>query len=485
MATPVVHGGRPPIPRSPGGEVTPGGGASGGEVAGGGASGGLARLLDPERLRRLTGTAPGRLRAAMTVLTVLVLFFGALTAWQVSVRARAAGQVVTHGQPLSQDAAEVYRSLADADTTAAAVFLLASDAPPELRARYEKDLATAAELLTRAAARTGTGAGSGDPTQQWVAELNRQLPVYAGLVETARANDRQGLPLGGAYLRYASKQMQTELLPVAQKLVEAENRRLDDGYDDARAIPWAGAVVGLLVLAALVWCQVQLLRRTNRVFNPGLLAATAAVLAALVWLTGGTTLAQAHLSESQGSGAAPLRVLNQARIEALQARAAENLDLVSRGGSDGYDKDWARYTAALAGSPTGDGKSRTAGQGTLSRALADAPREASATIQEAVRQFGLWDDLHRKSESGDDYGTSLRIVVGGGGGGGAESSAAVFAELDRKLGSAAAAEQTAFDRAARGVDGDLAALAWGLGVLTLLAAAGVVVGLGRRLAEYR
>lgn len=481
MATPVVHGGRPPIPRTPGGEAAAGAGTEAGTEAAR-TSGGPARLLDPDRLRRLTGTAPARLRAAMTVLTVLVLAFGALTAWQVSVRARAAGQVVTHSQPMSQDAAEVYRSLADADTTAAAVFLLASDAPPELRARYEKDLATAAELLARAAARTGTG-GSSAQTQQWVADLNRQLPAYAGLVETARANDRQGLPLGGAYLRYASKQMQTELLPVAQKLVEAENRRLDADYADARSVPWAGAVLGLLVLAALVWCQVLLLRRTNRVFNPGMLGATAAVLAGLAWLTVGTTLAQADLGESRGNGAAPLRVLNQARIETLQARAAENLDLVSRGGSDSYDKDWARYTASLAGAPVEDGKARTAVKGTLGRALDESPRGARNAVTEAANDFLRWDALHRKSESGDDYGASLRIVVGSGGG--AESSAAVFAELDRKLGSAAAAEQAAFDRAARGVDGDLAALAWGLGVLTLLAAAGVVVGLGRRLAEYR
>ncbi|MFJ8046292.1 hypothetical protein ACIRBX_37865 [Kitasatospora sp. NPDC096147] len=442
----------------------------------------MGRLLSPDRLRRLTGTAPARLRAAITVLTVLVLAFGALTAWQVSTRARAAGQVVTHGQPLSQDAAEVYRSLADADTTAAAVFLLASEAPPELRARYETDLATAAERLARAAARTGVGA-DGARTQQWVAELNRQLPVYAGLVETARANDRQGLPLGGAYLRYASKQMQTEMLPVAQKLVEAENQALDAGYDDARAVPWAAVVLGLLVLAALAWCQVLLLRRTNRVFNPGMLAATAAVLAGLAWLAVGTVSARSDLGDSRTYGAAPLRVLNQARIEALQARAAENLDLVSRGGSDSYDKNWTRYTAALAG-PVPDGKlQRTTGTGTLARALQGAPRAAAAGITEAAHQFGLWDALHQKSENGDDYTASLRIVIGSSSG--ADSSAAAFAQLDQQLGLAAVDEQRAFDEKARGVDGGLAALAWGVGVLTLLAAAGVAAGLGRRLAEYR
>jgi hypothetical protein len=430
-----------------------------------------------QRLRQLTGTAPARLRAAGVVLTTLVLLFGLLTAWQVSVRARAAGQVVTHSQPLSQDAAEIYRSLADADTTAASAFLLAGDAPPALRERYEGDLATAARLLAQAAARTDASSDA----QRWVAELNQQLPQYAGLVETARANDRQGLPLGGAYLRYASKQMQGTVLPAAQKLVEAENRQLDRDYEAAGSFAWTAFGAGVLALGALIWCQVLLLRRTNRVFNIGLLGATAAVLAGLLWLTVGTFTAQLDLDNSRQHGAGPLRVLNQARIGALQSRAAENLDLVARGGSDSYDKDWQKYTAALAGEPVADGRTRADG-GTLAVALVDAPKEARPALEQARKLFPGWDAKHQAAEQGDDYAAAVKAVVGPGG---TDTSEAVFAALDEQLGQAAAAELAVFERSAHGVDGALTGLAVGAAVLALLAAAGVAVGLGRRLAEYR
>ncbi|MBB4946443.1 hypothetical protein F4556_001978 [Kitasatospora gansuensis] len=435
------------------------------------------RTATQQRLRQLTGTAPARLRAAGVVLTTLVLLFGALTAWQVSVRAKAAGQVVTHSQPLSQDAAEIYRSLADADTTAASAFLLAGDAPPALRERYEGDLATAARLLAQAAARTDASSDA----QRWVAELNQQLPKYAGLVETARANDRQGLPLGGAYLRYASKQMQGTMLPAAQKLAEAENQQLDRDYAAAESFPWTALVLGLLTLGMLAWCQVLLLRRTNRVFNIGMLGASAAVLAGLLWLTVGTVSAGLDLGDSRAQGAVPLRVLNQARIEALQSRAAENLDLVARGGSDSYDKDWLKYTGALAGAPVADGRTR-AGQGTLAQAAAGAPKDAAAALEQAGKLFPSWDARHRAAEEGDDYAAAVKAVVGPGG---TDTSEAVFSALDGQLGKAAAAELAAFERSADGVGGGLTALAVGAAVLALLAAAGVAVGLGRRLAEYR
>ncbi|WP_280717836.1 hypothetical protein [Kitasatospora sp. MAP5-34] len=437
------------------------------------------------RLRGAADTAPGRLRLASVVLAVLVLAFGALTAWQVSSRATAAGQVFSHSEPLSQDAAEIYRSLADADTTAAGGFLLAGDAPQAVRDRYQNDLTTAGRLLTEAAARTGPSSGA----QRWVTQLNQDLPQYAGLVETARANDRQGLPLGGAYLRYASNTMQDTMLPAAQQLVDVESRQLDADYADARSFPWAAAGLGVVTLAGLIRCQLLLRRRTNRVFNLGLLGATASVLAALVWLTSGTVSGSADLSASRSHGALPLRALDQARTEALQSRAAENLDLVARGATDSYTKRWATVTALLAGPPTVDGKSRTKG-GMLDQARAGAPGEAGADLTQAKAQFAVWDTWHRTaaaSNDAGDYNTALTDTIGstGSNGTGTNSSDSAFNAMDQQLAKAAVVEQAAFRSAAQGVDGSLGILAAGAALLAALATAGVLVGLGRRLAEYR
>ncbi|WP_344635150.1 hypothetical protein [Kitasatospora cystarginea] len=431
--------------------------------------------------RRATRTAPARLRTAAVLLTALVLAFGALTAWQAAARARAAGQVVSHSQPLSQNAAEIYRSLADADATAASAFLLAGDAPQAVRDRYHGDLDTAARLLAEAAAR----AGSSSEAQQWVATLNRQLPQYAGLVETAGADDRQGLPLGGAYLRYASGRMQDTMLPAAQHLAAVEAGRLDGDYRAADSFPWAALALGLLTLVVLVRCQVLLLRRTNRVFNPGLLGASAAVLAALAWLTAGSLSARSGLADSRANGAVPLRTLDQARIEALQSHTAENLDLVARGASGTYTRQWSALTASLAGPPAADGVNGGGRSGgTLARARSGAPGEAAAALAEAQTLFAAWDDRHRtaaRSNEQGDYDAALHATVGG-----TDASAeSAFTALDQQLARAATAEQAAFTHSAKGTDGVLDAVAAGSAVLAVLAAAGVLRGLGRRLAEYR
>ncbi|MER5641965.1 hypothetical protein ABT095_34140 [Kitasatospora sp. NPDC002227] len=419
------------------------------------------------RLRESTRTAPGRLRLAGAVLTGLLLLLGAATCWQAVGLGRATDQVVSHSEPLSENAAEIYRSLADADTTAAGNFLLAGNAPAAVHQRYQDDLAKAGRLLTEAAARTDTSSAA----QGSIAKLNQQLPVYSALVATAGTYDRQGLPLGGAYLRHASELMRTTMLPTAQQLVDDERKRLDADYEDALGLPYLAAGLGVLTLAALVWCQVLLLRRTNRVFNIGMLGATAAVVLTLGWLATAGAAAQSGLGDSRDHAARPLRALDQARFSALQARAAENLDLVARGATTQYTTDWAADTKALSG-------------GQLDQARQGAPEGSVQALTAARTAFQNWTAKHQAAATANDagdYDTALKAVIGPG----SDSSDAAFAALDQHLADAATVEQAAFRSAARGVGGWWTALAGGAVVLAALGAAGVVVGLGRRLAEYR
>ncbi|MGW4382789.1 hypothetical protein [Kitasatospora sp. NPDC004531] len=425
------------------------------------------------RLRRAAATAPGRLRTAGAVLAVLVLLFGTVAVWQSAHRSRAAGRVVTGSGPLSQDAAEIHRRLADADATAAAGFLLAGDEPAEARARYQDDLATAAQLIAEAAGRSGGSAAS----QRALAELNRQLPRYAGLVETARAIDRQGLPLGGAYLRYASDLMQGTVLPQAQRLAEAESAGLDADYDDAGSVPWAAAALGVLALGALARYQVVLFRRTNRVFNPGLLAGSLAVLTALVWLLAGTATTAADLSRSRTQGTGPLRDLDRVRIAALQAHTAENLNLVARGATDKYLRQWDDLARKLnAGERT---------DGSVGALAANGPGAAAGPLAEAGAAFRQWQERHQDAaakDSAGDYEAALRATLTAGG---TDTADAAFRAADGKWAAAAKAEQEAFARSAGGLDGVLAGQATAVGVLSVLGAAAALRGIGRRLAEYR
>ncbi|MFJ4680997.1 hypothetical protein [Kitasatospora sp. NPDC088783] len=460
----------PPPGRPPG--AVPGRGPGGGPGRSfGSLSGSLSGSL--ARLRLAARTPPGRLRTAGAVLVALALLFGVTAAWQSADRAAAARQLASRSEPLSQDAAELYRSLADADATAAAGFLMAAAEPPEVRKRYQDDLATASRLIPQAAARSGTSSDA----QRRLAELGQQLPRYAGLVETARAINREGLPLGGAYLRYASDYLQKTVLPNAQQLADTEAAALDGDYDAAAAVPWAALVLGVLLLGALGRYQVVLFRRTNRVFNPGLLAASAAVLVALVWTVGGTAAAGSGLHEARTQGIDPLRRLNQVRVVALQAHTAENLNLVSRGATEAYNDRWEELTRTLAGPADS--------AGSAVGLLVAPPDRARRQLTDAQHRFDEWQQRHAAAaelDAGGDYEGTLRTTLAPGRD---DTAEAAFNATEQQWEQAGRAEQAAFDSAAGGVDGGLAVQAVAAALLAALAAGGTVRGIGRRLAEYR
>lgn len=429
-----------------------------------------------ERLRRAATTEPGRLRIIGAVLAALIVLFGTVGLWEVSGRSGSAEHVVGRSQPLSADAASIYRSLADADTASSSGFLLGATQEREVRLRYEEDIANASRLLVSAAANTG---GSEDSRAQ-ITLLSEQLPRYTGLIEQARAANRQGLPLGGAYLRYANEQMTTQLLPAAQRLYEAETGRLYADYDDSRSWPLASLAAGLVALAALVWAQRRNYRRTNRVFNHGLLAATAASVVVLLWLAVGHTVARASLSEARAQGQESLKVLNDARIASLQARADENLTLIARGAvlaadtkSDKYDVDF-----------TGNMKELDAGLATALR-LAD-DEVGRAPVTRAADGVKLWKQRHSAAREADlkgDYEAALAQVVGDKDH--KDSSGAAFDTVDASLEQAVAHEQREFTRAARDGVGALGGLLTGMAVLAVVGAAAALLGIGRRLSEYR
>ncbi|GAA0484394.1 hypothetical protein ABZ951_06305 [Streptomyces sp. NPDC046215] len=436
-----------------------------------------------DRLRAAATTEPGRLRIIGAVLAALLVLFGAVTAWQISDRAAAADAVVERSQPLSADAADIYRSLADADTTAASGFLAGGQEPRQVRRRYEKDIALASELLVKAAANS---AGSATARRQ-IARLNELLPVYTGLVESARANNRQGLPLGGAYLRYAGDRMRDELLPAARALYETESDRLGSDYDDAESWPWAALLTGVLALGALGWAQRRNYLRTHRVFNAGMLAATVAATFGLLWLTVGHAVARAGLEDSYTHGAQSLQVLNEAQISALQARGDENLTLVARGavltrgGDDAYEASYRDGMRKL----VGDGGTGAAGKGSLlerARRLADDSK-GREPVEKAVANVRQWQERHggaRATDDGGDYEKALPKVIGE-----KDSTGESFDRAGTELKQAMDHEQSEFRRAADDGRGAFGGLAAGAAVLAVLGAGAAVLGIGRRLSEYR
>ncbi|MET9775615.1 hypothetical protein ABZ023_15405 [Streptomyces sp. NPDC006367] len=427
-----------------------------------------------ERLRAAATTEPGRLRAVGALLAVLLLAFGAVTAWEANARSAAAADMLHRGRSLSS-AAGIYRSLADADTAASSGFLAGGQETTASRDRYEDGVSAAAEGLVKAAA----GSDAGSPAAATIARLNRLLPEYKGLIERARTYNRQGYPVGGAYLRYANEKMQKEMLPAAEDLYTRENRRLSGDYADARPYPWAAIALGALALAALGWAQHRTYRRTNRVLNHGLVAATAAAVTALLWLVAGHGVARSDLGDSHDHGVRSLNALYEARIASLKARGNENLTLVSRGAKtrkvggesrDAYDLDHDKNMTAL-------GERLTE-----ARRLAD-DQAGEKPVAAAAAGMTEWKKRHaaaREQDENGNYQQALDLVIGEQG-----ATAECFDEVDTALADAIGHEEAEFGQAARAGLAATDHLPQGAAALAVLGAAGAVLGIGRRLSEYR
>nr|WP_245240993.1 hypothetical protein [Streptomyces spiramenti] len=425
------------------------------------------------RLRAALRTEPGRLRVVGALLALLLMSFGTVTAWQVSSRVDTATAVLEEGQPLSADAAALYRSLADANTTAAVGFLADGETPLPARGRYEDDIREATHRLLKAAAHA---VGSDDAGEE-IRLLGEELPVYTGLVETARANDRQGFPLGGAYLRYADTHMQEVLLPAAQRLHQLEHERFHEDLTQARARPWGALACGVLVLAVLGWAQHRHYRRTHRVLNPGLLVATATTGLLLAWLAVAHTLSGPPLADAERTGTRSLELLTRIRTESLQARGHESLALVARGAGTSFADSYRARMDTVLGSPQAPG-------GLVADAEAaagdDVGRAHLATVAEHAEEWRERNAAAMEAEDSGAYEEAVKRVVGAAG-----STGESFDRLDTALGAALDHERQRFAEAVDTGRARLDRLPEGAVTLAVGATTAALLGVGRRLSEYR
>lgn len=438
------------------------------------------RAVVTDRLRAAATTEPGRLQIIGAVLALLVVAFGAVTAFEISDRAASADDVVRRSQPLSADAADIYRSLADADAAAASGFLAGPQEPRAVHDQYVADIEEASRLLVKAAANTDASTKSGHE----ITTLNEELPRYTGLIERARASNRQGLPLGGAYLRYANQKMANDMLPAAERLYTAETGRLGQDYDSARTWPFFSLGIGVIALAVLFWAQRRNFRRTNRVLNHGLLAATAASVVVLLWLAVGHSVARSDLADANTRGQQSLDVLNRARIDSLKARANENLTVVARGAvltadgkNDKYETDYSTGMKALVEEL---GKAAKLAEDTDDTA-------GSEPVAKAIDGVTEWQSRHRtarKTDDSGDYDTALKQIIGSGDST-KDSTGESFNRVDKALRQALAHEQDEFTRAAEDGRGALGGLPIGAAALAVLGAVAAIVGVNRRLSEFR
>ncbi|MDQ3150854.1 MAG: hypothetical protein M3R63_03740 [Actinomycetota bacterium] len=435
----------------------------------------LERLRRRRRIDRMItywGTTPGKLRVTMVVLVLGVLLSGGVGAYAADVRAEATRDIAERIEPLNADVTTLYRSLAAAHATVTSGFLSDSQEPSVTRARYDDHVADATARLGRA----GSQAGEDAVTADRIADIAVQLPVYTGLVERARANNRQGFPLGMAYLRSASELMQSSILPEAEELQRRQATRLGDAYQRAESVPVVALAACAVSLAGLLWAQLFLFQRTHRVFNIGLVAATGAVLVGLLWWTVTGMVSAGYLQGSRDHSESVSEALGPAQIAALQARATESLALVARdGGTNEHD-----FVAQMLLLARDEGVGGALG---AARALA-TDRKGRDLVETAIREAVGYQEAHeevRQLDADGDYLQAVAVALRDD----PASGLTTFERLGRALTDAVEHEREAFQGDIDRAEDWLTGLAVGIGALALAAAVGVTLGVRSRLEEYR
>ncbi|MGX6607230.1 hypothetical protein ACWKSP_34665 [Micromonosporaceae bacterium Da 78-11] len=345
--------------------------------------GGLMR-----RVGSLRRTSPGRLQ----LLTAILLTLGLLTGLVAGLTGYATSSGTTdlgnRAQPLLVEAETIYSALADANTTANQAFLAGGLEPPELTRRYDADLARATTALAAAARRTPEGSDAADA----ISALSTGIARYAALVATARATNRQNLPVGASYLSVASQDNQA-LLTQAQSLFRNAQREVNDGYGTARSVGWLTLLFLLLIvlLVALVAGQRYLSRTTHRTFNVPLVGATVLTLVLTLAAAGLLTSQNTNLHQAATQGSQPASQLAEARILALRERGDEALTLAAHS-SDDKDSKFAAADAELSAALTND-------------FVSTDTRDAYATYVAQHRRI-------RALDTGGSYDDAVKLAVG-------------------------------------------------------------------------
>jgi hypothetical protein len=449
---------------------SPGTGTAGRQRTGGLPLGAPGTLI--AQLRRYAATTPGRLSVALVGLVLLSVLTGVIGLLSLQGNAGSLDDLANHREPVSYAAQEIYGSLSDADATAASAFLSGSIEPEQLRNRYNADIARAGAALAVAAADAGGSSTGSGP----LAQLSAGIPVYTGLVDRASANNELGFPDGSAYLREADSLMQNTLLPAAQSLYQTDILAVSTAQNNATAFPWAAAVLVVALIVVLVITQRYVRRRTNRMFNVGLMVASGAVVVALLWSGLGLIMETVYVGGGQSSGSQQVQQLAQARIKALQARTDELLTLVARGGVD-YGSQFAKLASDIGGA---DGSG-----GLLGQVRANPADSTMATqLDQATTDARTWfsDEKHIVAiNNAGDYSAAVSTALNNSDSG----EATVFDRLDTTLAGAIVQGRKDFTEQTSTAGDWLVALPIGVLVLCVVAAGSTSLGIWQRLREYR
>ena len=225
-----------------------------------------------------------------------------------------------------------------ADAIATNAFLVGGLEPAEQRAAYDAALEEVSGLVIAAA-------DAQPADREALTVLNTQVLRYAEQMQQARANNRQGLPVGAQYLREASAQLRADTLPVLDALITANEERATSAFSAHQ--PILVALPGVVVLLFLGWFNQRLAHVFRRRFNVGLVGAAAVVAVLTIAATAVTWTVRTDSERLQEGDFATAVQTSAAKTAANDAKSNESLRLISRGSGAAFEEAWAEADARV------------------------------------------------------------------------------------------------------------------------------------------
>ncbi|WP_330328942.1 hypothetical protein OHS33_03805 [Streptomyces sp. NBC_00536] len=457
---------------------------------------------------------PGRLRLARAACVLLATGLLILLAVAATGAAAIWDETARREAPRTISATQLNLALNDMDAQAANILLSSGDSGTgkgRLDESYTKAngfYRGAQETISRSLRTLGAASEGDSATEATVVTLTDDFAHYQELIGRALENDSRpgGKDAAREDYRSATDLLTDRLLPEARKLVDANNTVYERQYDAARgdldAQRTAEAVVGVLLIAALVLLQIHLTRRFNRVFNPALVAAT---LCAVVAVGCGAQLLSTtddRMKVARRDSFDSVIALSRSKAIGYDANADESrylLDPERRATYERYflDKSHQLYGIVGAGHDTYDGKldetwsayrkdhddKRFTGEyrRELDNITFAGERDAAEKTVEAYAVYQRDDRTLRRLVADGKTQEATVFCVGWA----PDTSNAHFGEWMKALDEVTAINQRHFDLAVRDGRGALTTQV-PLAVAALLLAAGLTaLGLRRRLAEFR
>ena len=332
----------------------------------------------PSLLARATATTPATLRLLLALTALAAVLFGVFAQQAGAMQARAATTAREQSAQLL-GVQNVRTLLVDANAIAANTFLVGGLEPTELRASYVSSLTGAASAIA------GLSAADSADTRA-LARVASSITTYSGLIEQARANNRQGFPVASAYLDQASTALSGDggILEDLDGLVDSGADRVAAAYD---AVRWSVLLMigSLVMLVLLLAAQLWLARRTHRYLNRPLATGTALLLVVGV----GGALAYGSVAADAGTARVEsyreALTVSNALIAASDAKSLESFTLIKRGSGAALEE---RYTQAV--------------DSAREKLSGDLQDELART--RLVDEFGQWQSFHKEIREADDAG---------------------------------------------------------------------------------